>query len=92
MTNGKTLVWREGTDPIFGRAFTLEGLTGKDESGGARRNPSGGFVAMAFIKGRYLSHNGKTIFKAMDRLNSEICKLSISLFGVDDLEFQIIRK
>lgn len=85
------LVWREGRCPIFGRAFQLEGLP-VGSSGDARRNGSGKrYVAHAFIAGHYLNHHGGTLRSAMNHLEREICRRSIGLLGVDDLEFETVK-
>lgn len=79
------LEWKECTDPIFGAGFILQGLPSPIECARAYRT-SKYYVAQAWIGESYLNHHGKTMRSAMKRLNTEIHRRSIGLFGVDDLE------
>lgn len=81
------LTWQQYDDPIFGRAYRLDGLPCPQDSGVARRHGDTRYVAMAFITGRYLSHHAGTVHAAIKRLNAEIDKRSIGLLGVDDVAF-----
>lgn len=80
------LTWKSTVCPIFGDAFELHGLR-DGESASCRRHGVGKFIANAFIGGRYLSHVARTKASAMARLEKEIDRRSIGLFGVDDVTF-----
>ncbi len=81
------LTWQPYTDEIFGPAYTLNGLPDSRSSGAAYRSLAGHWVAHAFIDGAYLNHKGRTAGTAMKRLEREIDKRSIGLFGLDTISF-----
>ncbi len=86
-----TLTWRPYEDPIFGPAWRMEGLPPNtdDWSASAHRNADHTLAwAHAYINGRYLNHHAKTMPTAIKRLNKEIDKMSIGLFGEDDVVFE----
>jgi hypothetical protein len=81
------LTWSETECSIFGPTLVLEGLR-DGESGCARKHgQKGRYIAMAFIGGRYLSHCAGTRQAAVTRLEREIDKRSIGLFGDDTVTF-----
>jgi hypothetical protein len=85
------LTWQAHTDSLFGAAYALHGLR-EGESGGARRTGDDAkgrarYAADAWIGGRYLCHTAGTMRAAMTRLEREIDRLSIGLFGDDVVTF-----
>ncbi len=80
------LSWKQYEDPIFGPAWSLEGLPRAEDCGVARRHGKR-FIANATINGHYLSHCAGQVLVAIERLNREMDRRSIGLFGVDDLSF-----
>jgi hypothetical protein len=84
------LEWKQYQDPIFGPAAQIEGFpTNTDDwSASVHRRSIGKFdwFAHAYINGKYMCHNASTMRTAIKRLNAEIARRSIGLFGVDDLE------
>jgi hypothetical protein len=88
-TNGAMvmiLTWKKQEDAIFGNIMWLRGLK-EGESATAYRRGSYRYHAHAFIGGRYMSHCARTVQSAMKRLEAEIDRRSIGLFGVDDVTF-----
>lgn len=87
----KKLTWRFYTDQIFGGAFRLEGLP-KDSVGTCHyQTAKKRFLAHAHVGGRYLMATGNTFQVAINRLNRELDRRSIGLFGVDVLEFELVQ-
>lgn len=80
------LTWVPVKDAIFGASHNLTGLPDPEWSGRAYLS-AGRAVAHAFIAGRYLRHCARTQKQAIKRLNAEIDKRSIGLFGVDVVDF-----
>lgn len=78
------LTWVKYQDPIFGEAFQMRGLP-KGASASAHKRGPHNYFAHAFINGSYMSHNGKTMRSAIDRLGKEFDRRSLGLFGVDDI-------
>ncbi len=94
MTVTLNLIWKPYADLIFGPAYELVGLPANsdDWSASAHRrtcNDGVSYFAHAYINGRYMSHNAKTMQTAIKRLNTEIDRRSIGLFGVDDIAFEV---
>ena len=83
------LTWRFYVDPLFGGAFTLDGLpdgsVGNCRYQAAKRQ----FIANAYVRGHYMFACAKTWRKAIAALNRTIDKRSIGLFGEDVVEFAV---
>lgn len=69
-----TLTWRKHQFDGLGEGFILEGLPNKDDNGCARPHAALHYIAIAHIGKNFMSHDGKTLNIAMNRLNSEISR------------------
>ncbi len=86
-----TMTWRSHRDLIFGDAWEIVDIpiaqVGEAHIASAYKRGDGTWHAHAFIKGRYLSHCGSAAKTAMRRLQKEIDRRSIDLFGEDVVWF-----
>jgi hypothetical protein len=80
------LSWTAYEDVIFGPSYQLEGLQRASDCGVAHRQGKR-FVACATINGCFMSHEAGRILVAIERLNRELDRRSIGLFGDDELSF-----